>query len=117
MNFELKFQFTSALQLKSVSIERVNRDNSEISLSECSAGFAKLSDLLSSKYGQGYSVPSNVDPQGYKSLGFTNHEAKFWALGSTEMYLAQSWGHYRVPYYCWLILSYSPGKNSSASKL
>lgn len=117
MNFHLKFDFSLALQLKDVTITRANRDGSTVSYPECHIAFTKLGDLLNSKYGSGYSIPSDSDPKGYKSLGFPNHEAKFWALGQTEIYMAKSWGHNRIPDYCWLILSYSPGKNSSASKL
>ena len=114
-SFNLVFTFDVSNALNDVTVSKYVSGVDSVSMPECNSAFVKLNDILSYKYGAGQQ--SSVDLYGFKALGFQNLEAKVWVLGQTQLYLSNASSNPKAPDLCWVNLSYSPSRQSNASKL
>ena len=117
-NFNLVFAFSyEGNKLKNVNISKHVESIPSVSTPACQAHYSKLNELLVNKYGVGRAPNPDDDLYGFKSLGFKNHDAQYWVLGPTQIYLSNSWGNPSLIDYCWVDLSYTPFKKLDSSKL
>lgn len=116
-DFNLIFSFSYAGKLNSVSIQKYVEGIPPVSTPACQANYSRLNELLVNKYGAGRTPNSDDDLYGFKALGFRNHDAQYWVLGPTQIYLSNSWGNQKVVDLCWVNLSYKPFKLLDSSKL
>lgn len=114
MNMNLIFRFTVENKLRDVSLDKYVQGEQSKSTSTCQNTYTKLSNFLKRKYGAGEVMPSDSDKFGFKSMGFQNHNAEFWVLGQSQIYLSNSWGNSKTPDLCWVNLTYSPSSQSTA---
>ena len=116
-DFNLVFSFSYAGKLNSVSIEKYVEGIPPVSTPACQAHYSRLKELLVNKYGAGRTPNPDDDLYGFKALGFRNHDAQYWVLGPTQIYLSNSWNNQKLVDLCWVNLSYTPFKMLDSSKL
>jgi hypothetical protein len=119
IDFYVIFTFSSTNKLKSVVISKNIEGNTAPVVSECQSVFTKMKNLLEIKYGGGAVPKIDSDLFGYKSLGFKSHDARYWVLGQTQIYLSNSWDHkdHAIFNYCQVNIDYTPSQLVEANKL